>query len=346
QNLRCFPSFRCSFGPGVTAFVGNNAQGKTSILEAICLAMRLQSPRTSRLGDVLRFDTTQLGLSSTYADQELRFTYEKKRRKLSVDGELLPKSSSYLAASGLIVWMANDDLLLIRGDHAGRRRFLDFVAAQLFPTYRPALRAYERALKARNFLLKRDASPPWDEIDAYGALLADHAAVLTECRQRLVEKLQPACQDVQHHIGGGTEVLHLHYQPAGGADLQRELRDRREEEARRRSTLRGPHRDELDLHLDGRRASQFASEGQQRTLALALKLGQARVLLAETEKIPLLLLDDIFGELDPHRRHALLEVLPPQSQKFLTTTTLDWLEGTSCTPNALYRVQEGTTEPA
>lgn len=331
NQFRCFTSLRLDLAAGVTLFHGNNAQGKTSILEAMCVLLRLQSPRTATLGDCIRFSEKTFaigGLLAGTVPSDLRLQYRETGRKLLVDGEMQKSAADYLRHSALVVWMANDDLALVRGGGDGRRRFLDFMASQLYPGYREALRAYEKALRSRNFLLKRDASPKWPQIDAYSRLLHDYGQVLSSARRMLVEQLQPRAAEAQARIGGGGEILTLHYESASGEgdDLLTLLESRREEELRKRQTAAGPHRDELALLLQDKPAAKFASEGQQRTVALALKLGQANLFLETRQEPPVMLIDDIFGELDPGRRNALMANWPSASQKLITTTHLDWLD--------------------
>lgn len=335
NQFRCFESLRLSLAPGVTIFVGDNAQGKTSILEAACVLLRLQSPRASALGEGVKFGHDGFAIAGSLQETELQLRYsEKSGRRLAVDGETQKRSGDFLRASELVVWMANDDLALVRGGGDGRRRYLDFMAGQLFPTYRPALKAYERALRSRNFLLKRDAAPKWAEIDAYTRLLDEQGAILTRHRREMIEQLAPCAAEAQRQISGREETLELNYESASGehrrvngdTDLATELLSRRDEEFRRRLTIAGPHRDDLALGINGMPAAKFASEGQQRTLALALKLAQSRLFLAKRSRPPLLLVDDVFGELDPGRRNALMAAWPVDSQKLITTTHLDWLD--------------------
>ncbi len=341
RHLRCFEVATCQPGNGTTVFLGENAQGKTSILEAVCVVMRLQSPRTANLADLIRFGEKEFAVSAILEGQELLFGYSGNRRRMTVDGETMRASADYLRQSALVVWMSNDDMALVRGGSEGRRRFLDFLGSQLYPPYRPALRDYERALRARNFLLKRDAYPRWDQVDAYTRVLAEHSAVLTTLRRELTARLEPFAATVQAEVSGRPEPLGLVYEAAGGDRLEEVLAGFREEELRKRSTAAGPHRDDLGITLHGMPAARFASEGQQRTTALALKIGQARLFLAESRRPPLLLLDDIFGELDPGRRNALMAALPPDSQKLITTTHLDWLRD-HLHPERVYEVLQGT----
>jgi DNA replication and repair protein RecF len=331
NQFRCFASLRLELAPGVTLFHGNNAQGKTSILEASCVLLRLQSPRTATLGDCIRFSEKAFavgGVLGGSTESELRLQYRETGRKLLVDGEAQKSASDYLRHSALVVWMANDDLALVRGGGDGRRRFLDFMASQLYPGYREALRAYEKALRSRNHLLKRDASPKWPQIDAYSRLLHDYGQVLSSARRVLIEQLQPRAAEAQILISGTGEILTLHYESASGEgdDLLALLESKRDEELRKRQTAAGPHRDDLALLLNGMPSAKFASEGQQRTVALALKLGQTNLVLETRQEAPVMLIDDVFGELDPGRRNALMANWPAASQKLITTTHLDWLD--------------------
>jgi DNA replication and repair protein RecF len=351
RDFRCFPTLNCVLGEGITLFTGDNAQGKTSILEAVCVLLRLQSPRTSTGKELARFGSTGFGIGGTLGGQELTHTTTGADKKLLVNGEPVRRTADYLAASGLVVWMGNGDLELIAGTSEPRRRYLDFLGSQLFPEYRAALRSYEKALRHRNLLLKRDASPPWQEIDAYTAVLVPHGQILLTLRATLLEKLTPHAAAAHAAIRAADpgcttpEMLSLTWQPGGDSqNLTAQLLERRADETRRRVTLCGPHRDDFLPALDGLPAGTYASEGQQRTIALALKLAQATLLREARQQAPLLLLDDIFGELDPHRRNALLAALPADSQKLITTTHLDWLDAQPLHAQR-YQVEKGTLRP-
>jgi len=334
NQFRCFESLRVEIPGGIVIFHGNNAEGKTSILESICILLRLQSPRTATLAECARFPTDSFAIGGRLETGDgdsslLRMQFRESGRKLIVDGETQKRTNDYLGHSGLVVWMANDDLALIRGGGEGRRRYLDFMAIQMFPDYRTALKDYEKALRSRNFLLKRDASPKWPQIDAYTKILHQQGLIITRRRRELVQALDPFASTAQFEISGRlTEDLQLCYQSASGEndDLKSELDARRDEEFKKRSTAAGPHRDDLELNLNGRSASKFGSEGQQRTVALALKLAQTQLFIRRRNDPPVMLIDDVFGELDPDRRNYLMSTWPEHSQKIITTTNLDWLD--------------------
>ena len=344
RDYRCFSTATLTLHPRINIFYGRNAQGKTSLLEAVCVLMRLQSPRTSTKSDWIRFDAKTSLIEGTVNDIALRYGQNVTVRRLAVNGAVCTRSDEYLKNTALIVWMDHADMNLVRGGAENRRRFLDFAAAQMFPEYRDALKAYERCLRSRNYLLKRDEVIPWKQVDAYAVLLQKHGSVLRRCRDELLNALEPHVLTVQQHLSGNTETVKLSYlRGFEGDDLSQVLQGRRSEEERSRSTVAGPHRDDVLLEINGRDASAFASEGQQRTLCLALKIAQARVLQEARGQAPLLLMDDIFGELDKVRRQAVLSALPESSQIFITTTFLDWMEQTTLNGHC-YEVINGVVE--
>ncbi|MFZ4767240.1 MAG: DNA replication/repair protein RecF [Roseimicrobium sp.] len=327
RDFRCFESGEIALHPETTILVGQNAQGKTSLIEAVCVLMRLQSPRTSARNDFIRFGAKACVIEAQLGATRLRFGQSTVNRRLAVDDAICGRVGDYLRSTARVVWLDHSDMNLTRGHAEHRRRYLDFAAAQLFPEYLPALKSYERALRSRNFLLKRDAIVAWAQVDAYGAQLAVHARVLFACRRELIERLHPYVCAAHAHVSGMAELAELSYLPGcSGDDMEQELRANRSEEERLRSTVIGLHRDDLRLAIDGREAGVFASEGQQRTLCLAMKLAQARVLEQGRGEPPLLLMDDIFGELDKRRRGALLSFLPQHAQKIITTTFIDWAD--------------------
>lgn len=326
-DFRCFRSLDLEAPPAGAILVGDNAQGKTSVLEAICVLIRLHSPRTHRMGLLDRIGGAGFGIAGDPWDSERKIRHSRAGLQLEVDGESTPGRGDYLKDGGLVVWMGNEDLDLIRGSGEGRRRYLDFIGAQIDPHYRRAWSRYRRALLAKNLLLK-EGRPRDAEILSYEEILVEHGTVLMETRARLVAGLSPLAAAAQNAVSGRDEPLTLHYLPASGPDLRESMLQARERETRLRQAVVGPHRDDLQLRLHGMPAADFASEGQQRTIALALKLAQGNLLESLGGKAPVYLMDDIFGELDPGRRNALMTHLPPLAQKWITTTHLDWLKET------------------
>ena len=324
RNFRCFESLRVDLDPGFNFFLGRNGQGKTSILEAACVLLRLQSQRSSTLAPVIRFGESSFGLSGRIENHRLEFRYSALRRKVSID-EVEQKTLGEYLSLARVVSFANTDIELVRGASDSRRRYLDFLGSQIDPFYRPSLRAYERALRSRNALLKSSQPRP-REIAAYEQPLIEHGTKLSAMRAELVKRLTPLAAEAHRQISGVEEKVELRFAPGNEEDFARDLRDSHPRELRLRQTVVGPHRDDIELIVQGKKAPQYASEGQQRTVALALKIAQAQLFAQEEGDLPLLLIDDIFGELDLIRRNALLAHLPADAQKLVTATSMQWHE--------------------
>ncbi len=332
--------------PEGVILIGDNAQGKTSLLEAVCTLVRLHSPRSNRFNTLTKFSTPGFGIAGDPWGQERKIRQASKGLQLEVDGETRKSRTQYLADGGLVVWMGNEDLALIRGSGEARRHFLDFLGAQLDPKYRTAYTRYRRVLKAKNLLLK-EPKLRMPELNAYEEILIEHGTFLTESRRQLVEDISPFVAAAQLEISGKNEDLTLSYLPASGPSMRDSILQARQRETATRQAVIGPHRDEISIRLHGMPASDFASEGQQRTIALALKLAQGDLLHKRCANPPIYLLDDIFGELDPARRNALLRHLPPHAQKFITTTHLGWLKDTEAIPGLpVIEVHDGGLRPA
>lgn len=324
RHFRCFDSLRVDFAPGFNFFIGQNGQGKTSILEAACVLLRLQSQRSATLAPLVKKESKWFGASGTCDGHRLEFRYSALRRKLQFD-EVEQRGAAEYLRIGRVVSLANTDIELVRGGSEFRRRYLDFLGLQIEPSYRATLRAYERALRARNMLLK-SPQPRVREVAAYDAPLLEHGSKLGALRAALLRRLAPFVSEAHREISGLREAFTLEFLAGNGEDFAADLLASAPNQARLRQTVVGPHRDDIALLVDGMAASQYASEGQQRTIALALKIGQARVFAAEEETQPLLLIDDIFGELDPVRRNRLLRALPVDAQKLVTATSMSWRE--------------------
>ncbi len=329
ESLR-LADFRCLTGLAIEipkqglVFVGRNAQGKTSLLEAICVLVRLHSPRTHRPRQMVKFEAPRFGIAGKAWGSERRVDFCQGTYTLKVDDEERTSQGEYLADGGLVVWMGNEDRELVTGPAEGRRRYLDFMASQIVPGYRRALSRYRKALQERNALL-RDGRGRSQEMSSFTELLLQHGQEVTEGRRKIIASLEQPVTWAQGAVGGAGESVGLVYKAASGDDFEASLTMVREKELRQGMTLVGPHRDDIKLTLGGLKAADFGSEGQQRTLALALKLGQGELLREQGGRTPIYLLDDIFGELDKDRRERFLASLPTGAQVVVTTTNAGWL---------------------
>ena len=336
SRFRCYGSLDWEIPAEGAVLAGGNAQGKTTLLEAVCLALTLHSPRATRLDRLAQHGADSFGISLEADDAARRLVWERGHRlSLRLNGADCADYGAFLTDSPPVTWLGNSDIMLVRGAAEERRKYLNFLGTQWHPGYRSALQAYNKALKSRNALL-RNPRRSAAALHSYAEVLAQHGSVLMELRERLLQLLQPHISHNHRRISGGTEPVGLAYLPSARNDLLHAIESASGADERAGCTTVGPHRDDFLLEIDGAAAAEYASEGQQRTLATAMQMAQSDLLQAETGLSPILLIDDIFGELDAARRQALLALLPESSQVFITTTSADWVK--SC-PLPLHRVE-------
>lgn len=341
SNFRCFKDIKCSLDEMTSVFIGDNAQGKTTILESICLLMRLQSPRASKNTDQIKLGEPNLSVEGMLSGKKIFYALSKNKKNMQIDSQSFNKRKDYLLETALVVWIGNDDILLLRGGSDLRRRYLDFGASQMNIKYLTALKTYKRALRTRNFLLKRDSIPNWNQIAPYTKLLVDSGSIISAQRKLLIDNLNKYAAEFQYAISGSNEKLEIIYKRSGDDDLLESFEKKRSEEIKQRMTLVGPHRDDILLNLNEMDASKYASEGQQRSVALSLKMAQSYVLKEIKNSNPILLIDDVFGELDSSRRIKFLSLLPKESQKIITTTNLEWLGNNQLGSYRKYLIEDG-----
>lgn len=317
------------FAPGLHLLLGDNAQGKTNILEAIYLMATLRSFRGVGGAQMVRHGQAGYFVGGKVVAQgqhEIKIYWSARERKLSLNAEPVRKLSDYLGVLRVVVF-CSEDSQLVNGTARVRRRFLDLLLSQTHPTYLPLLQRYTRALRSRNALLKQQIV---DEaaLESFSRELVQLGEELTKLRHQLAPRLSSLASLVYRRISNDAEDLRLEYQPGIKEDFAVELAQSRKRERSLRSTLIGPHRDDVQLLLSDRSAGQFGSEGQKRTLALALKMAQAEYLTDLHGFPPVLLIDDVMGELDVKRRSGFLPLLrrarQASGQVFMTCTEENW----------------------
>jgi DNA replication and repair protein RecF len=329
RDFRNYTRLDVDFSPGFHLLLGDNAQGKTNILEALYLIATLRSFRGVGGAQMIRHGQKGYFVGGKVVGQgehEIKMYWSIQQRSLSLDSRPVRKLTDYLGALRTVVF-CTEDLQLIKGPARGRRRFLDLLLSQTHPTYLPLLQRYTQALRSRNALLKQPGLDP-AALDGFSRELVSAGEEIIRLRRELAPRLSPVAQAAYRGIAKEAEALRLEYLPSVEQDFAVELAQSRARERTYRSTLVGPHRDELQLLLNDRSAAQFGSEGQKRTLAIALKMAQAEYLTGIYGTPPVLLIDDIMGELDAGRRSGFLPLLErahqSRGQVFMTATEENW----------------------
>lgn len=338
QSFRNYRTLRIDFSPGLNVIYGDNAQGKTNLLEAIYFLATGKSHRTSRDQEMIREGDEALSARATVVrktgDLNIELLYgQQSRKQLKING-IAERKITRLVGSLAAVFFSPDDLQLLKGPPSGRRRFLDIELSQISQTYLHHLMTYTKVLQQRNTLLKQDGVDD-SLLGVYDEQLIASGAQLIARRAEAVRRLSPIAAHYHTTLAEGREELRLEYQsqgieqgtltdPDAVADrLAAQLQRVRREERRRQVTLVGPHRDDIGFWISDRDARLYASQGQQRTAVLALKLAELQFMAEEIQEAPILLLDDVASELDPHRRHYLLHAVQEGVQTFVSCTDLE-----------------------
>ncbi|MGC1392800.1 MAG: DNA replication/repair protein RecF [Coleofasciculaceae cyanobacterium] len=349
-QLRQFRNYReakVNFDAPKTILVGNNAQGKSNLLEAVELLSTLKSHRGSRDRDLVleHSDVAQINatLERAYGTSELSLTLRAQgRRTVSLNNEALRRQLDFLGILNAVQF-SSLDLELVRGAPERRRNWLDSILTQLEPIYAYILQQYNQVLRQRNALLKKIRQLRAESLDQsaqdyeaqlalWDAQLATTGARVTRRRARVLSRLAPLAAAWHASISASTEVLQISYAP--NVSLEKDdteavqmafldkLQQRRLPEQVHGTTLVGPHRDEVDFIINETPAKSYGSQGQQRTLVLALKLAELKLIEEVVGEPPLLLLDDVLAELDLNRQNQLLEAIQDRFQTLITTTHL------------------------
>src|SRR5438105_13674190 len=309
REFRNYGRLDADFSPGFHLLLGDNAQGKTNILEAIYLLATLRSFRGVGSAQMLRHGQKGYFVGAKVVAQgehEIKIYWSAQERNLALDNKPVRKLADYLGVLRAVVF-CTEDLQLIKGAGRGRRRFMDLLLSQTAPGYLALLQRYTQALRSRNALLKQAIVDPM-ALESFSKELVSSGEQLMRLRRELVPNFAPLASAGYRRLAAEGEDLRVNYHSSVKHDFAVELAQSSTRERGYRMTLIGPHRDELHLMLNERSVAQFGSEGQKRTLAIALKLAQAEYVTGVHGTPPILLIDDIMGELDANSRSGFLPV--------------------------------------
>ena len=364
DGFRSYAQLRMALGDGPHVVVGRNAAGKTNLVEAIVVLSTGRSHRSSSDPEMVRwgaeFARVAASVESAGREEEVEVVVHARgsasgtRKRVRVNG--VNRRASALRPVLRTVLFAPEDMLLIVGSPSLRRNLLDAIVAQREPTAAAVMSTYQRTLTQRNSLLRRireeEAEPA--ELVYWNQTLVEHGAHILDWRHETLMAMAGPLAEAHREIAPEETRLSLRYvsnveraaTETNQDALRRRLRETADKEVWNGATLVGPHRDDIAFESDGRELAEFASRGQQRTAILALKLAELDVLTELDGRPPLLLLDDVFSELDPERRAHLVRRIGDLPQAIVTTTTPDDLDPALVAASTLWRVEPGVVTPA
>lgn len=337
KNYRNYSELQQDFGPGLNVIIGYNAQGKTNLLESIyCLSFG-RSFKTRRDAELISWGRQRCLIKSVVSrssgELDIEVGMENGRKILKINGLEQKRLKDFIGNFNVIIF-SPDEIKLVKGGPWERRRFLDNEISQMNSNYRHNLLNYFRALEQRNVFLKTSGGNhlKGGQLEIWNEQLAEFGARVVAKRADFIEKLSVLARLMQRKLTGGNENIEVVYRSCLGlkqADLKdpgalkefflKKLLQSRMEDIARKFTTLGPHRDDISITMNGIDIRAFGSQGQQRTCVLSLHLAEMELLKAETGEYPVLLLDDVFSELDEKRKANLLEIVS-KTQAFITTT--------------------------
>src|SRR3954452_3401580 len=360
-SFRSYASLDVSFPPGPQVIVGPNAMGKTNLLESLVVLGTSRSHRAGQEGELISWDADFTRLEAELAGSGgssgstkvevvvVRTGVGGGRKRVLVNG--VARRPTALALALPVILFAPEDMLLVVGAPGGRRNSLDAIVVQTVPASAATMSTYARALTQRNNLLRaiREGTAAPDELRYWDALVIDDGAQIVDWRRDTLKRLAAPLADAHKEIAPGEEQLVMRYLTNAEAAatettrdaLRRRLSETSDKEMWNGATLVGPHRDDVIFVTGERELSTFASRGQQRTAILAYKLAQLDLLTVTAGQPPLLLLDDVFSELDPDRRAHLVRRIGALPQAFVTTTTTDDLDPALVAASTVWEVTPG-----
>ena len=336
KNYRNYELLDMTFDSKTNILYGDNAQGKTNILEALYLSGTTKSHRGTKDRDLIQFGREE---------SHLETIVEKKNSPKGIAINKIPiRKASELFGIVHFVFFSPEDLNIIKDGPAGRRRFIDLELSQIDKVYLSNLSNYNRIINQRNSLLKElyHQDHLMDTLDIWDMQLAEYGTKVIESRKQFIRQVNQIIADIHYRLTGGRERIELSYESSlGSLSLEQALKKNRERDIRMKSTSVGPHRDDLCFLSGDLDIRKFGSQGQQRTAALSLKLSEIELVKEVIKDTPILLLDDVLSELDKHRQNYLLDSIH-DIQTVITCTGLDEFVNHRFSINKILRVSSGS----
>ena len=347
-NFRNYEELDISFDKGTNILYGDNAQGKTNILEAIYVSATTKSHKGSKDKEIINFDKEEAHIRTylekenveTRVDMHLR---KNKSKGIAIDGQKIKKAADLMGLLN-VVFFSPEDLSIIKDGPAERRRFADMELCQLDSFYLYNLNHYNKIIGQRNKLLKDMYFQPElkETLNIWDSQLVSFGSKIIERREQFVKQLGDIIFDIHKKLSGGKEELVIAYEPdVSIEDFEKQMKYNQDKDIRLKQTTTGPHRDDFSFVVNGVDIRKYGSQGQQRTAALSLKLSEIELVKKISKDTPVLLLDDVLSELDSNRQNYLLNSIG-NIQTIITCTGLDEFINNRFEINKIFKVTNGT----
>lgn len=348
KNYRNYNELHMDFSQGTNILYGNNAQGKTNVLEAIYVCCTTKSHRGSKDREMIRFEQEESHIKLNIKKDGIPYRIDMHLKKnkpkgIAVNGIPIKKASELFGIVN-VVFFSPEDLNLIKNGPAERRRFIDLELCQLNKWYVRSLVQYNRIIIQRNKALKEMAFKPEyeDTLDVFDIQLVESGKEVIKYRMEFVEQLNELIKPIHAQLSGGKEELRIIYEPhTREEDLEAALKKSRNQDMKQKTTLVGPHRDDISFYINSIDIRKYGSQGQQRTAALSLKLAEIELVKKIVRDYPILLLDDVLSELDGSRQNHLLSEIN-HIQTMITCTGLEDFINNRFKIDQIFKVIDGT----
>lgn len=346
-NYRNYDSLQISFDKGVNILYGDNAQGKTNVLEAIYLSATTKSHKGSKDKEIIKFEKEEGHIRSIIERHDMDYRVDMHLRKnkskgIAINGQKIKKASELIGLLN-VVFFSPEDLSIIKDGPSERRRFIDMELCQLDKSYLYNLNQYNKILNNRNKLLKDIIYNPSlkDTLDIWDEQLVQYGSQIIKRRAVFIEDLNDIIYDIHCKLSGGKEELYIAYEPDTDAEIfAAKIRINRDKDLKLSQTTCGPHKDDCIFKIGNCDIRKYGSQGQQRTAALSLKLSEIELVKKVTKDTPVLLLDDVLSELDSKRQNHLLNSIG-NIQTIITCTGLDDFINNRFEINKIFKVTAG-----
>ncbi|MFO1442296.1 DNA replication/repair protein RecF [Bacillus sp. Bva_UNVM-123] len=358
KNYRNYEELEIQFENKVNVILGENAQGKTNVMESIFVLAMAKSHRTSNDKDLIRWDEEYAKIEGrikkAHGSLPMQLVISKKGKKAKCNHIEQQKLSQYVGNMNVVMF-APEDLHLVKGSPQVRRRFIDMEIGQVSPIYLHDVSQYQKILQQRNHylrLLQIKKQTDFTMLEILTEQFIQIASKIVLKRFEFLKLLEEWAKPIHHGISRGLETLEIKYKPSADVSESHDLSNMiriyeekfakiKEREIERGVTMFGPHRDDLLFFVNGRDVQTFGSQGQQRTTALSVKLAEIELIHEEINEYPILLLDDVLSELDDYRQSHLLNTIQGKVQTFVTTTNVDGIDHQTLKEAATFNVEAG-----